>query len=136
MRIQDNLCNTSFRSLHFVKYKPVFNKKLTYEKDAFIEGMKTTKEGIKYIDDINISSEMKNAISNTPIIKKLAKEFETFIVYSEGVNNAISEKFYSLLRIYHVDPSKPTSIKNEIIGCDKNSYFNARQNCINKLNKE
>ena len=79
---------------------------------------------------------MKNEISNTPIIKKLAKEFETFIVYSEGVNNAISEKFYSLLRIYHVDPSKPTSIKNEIIGCDKNSYFNARQNCINKLNKE
>ena len=39
MKIQDNLCNTSFKSLHFVKYKPVFNKKLTYEKDAFIEGI-------------------------------------------------------------------------------------------------
>ena len=136
MRIQDNLCNTSFKSLHFVKYKPVFNKKLTYEKDAFIEGMKTTKEGIKYIEDIDISSEMKNAISNAPFVKKLAKNFETFVVYSEGINNAISEKFYSALRIYHVDPSKSTSTRNEIVGCDKNSYFNARKICISKLNQE
>lgn len=136
MRIQDNLCNTSFRSLHFAKYKPIFNKKLTYAQDTKIEGMKISEKGIKYIEDINIPENLKKEISNSPLIKNLANKFETFIVYTEGLNSAVTDKFFSLLSIYHMEPPRLNSIEKEIIGCDENNYFNARKKCISQLNKD
>lgn len=133
MQVHNTVTTPNFRSIYFVKYKPVFNKKLTYTQSVKNECMQTTKAGIKYIEDINISNDLKNAIKNIPCLKKLSEKFETFIQYDEKPTNTTKKGYSSKINIYHKEKEYSQTKINTIEGFDNNSYAKARENCINNL---
>ena len=66
--------------LYFTKAHPIFNRQAEFITDEIV---KTSKDGFKYIEDTQISEELKDRFAKTTLISDLAEKFDTFICFSE-----------------------------------------------------
>ena len=126
--------NITSKGLYFAKAKPLNSQYFNYTNR--IE-QKLSQQGIKYLEDNLILSNIKEKISGISIIKQLAKKFDTFVVYNENkekkIFNPKEEEFLSVAEIYIAKNPEKEPKRIVFWGRDDNSILTARENCLENI---
>ena len=81
MNIQpiSNYYNLSAKGLYFADKYPLFNPRSNYTK-SYLKGKELlfSENGYRYVENKEISQELKEKLSNIPFIKYLSEKYDTF----------------------------------------------------------
>ena len=124
------------RGLYFTKGSIVL-----YNQDRNInfvtkEAVKVSNDDCRYIEDTLIPQSIKDRFANIPFVKKLSKQFDTFIFFREvqiGDKNNASGEHLAFANIGWADFSKKMAEKREVIGHSPKSQEAALEQMFNNL---
>ena len=138
MRIQstDNKAPSMKAGLYFTsKSNVLFNPKARY---ITKEPVKVSADGFRYIEDTNISQEIKDKFANIPFIQALSEIFDTFIFFRElpvGSKNNFGVCNIALAKISWANSSMNGAQVIEAFGESPISQEYANKKCFEDVNK-
>ncbi len=127
-----NNFGTFGKGLYFTATKNIlFDKQANF---LYNPNTKVTKEGAKYIQDLEISKNIKKKFASTSLIKSLSKKYDTFIEYKEFEETGVNKKtFYT--SIADIIWRKDNIVIERVCGCSEKSIENATDIMFNNLKK-
>ncbi|GEM_PF-3030591 len=147
MNIQpiSNYYNPSAKGLYFADKYPLFNPRSNYTK-SYLKGKELlfSENGYRYVENKEISQELKEKLSNIPFIKYLSEKYDTFIINKiiRNTNPFDSNRLVSSTEVIWAKPKKkyPQSVTATGFSDLNGVYFDgvfeefyANENMLNKL---
>ena len=131
---------SSFKAgLYFAKTPYIlFNKKASIDYSRYNPFKNTilkSKEGFRYIKDDSTASDLRETIANTPFIKELSEEYDTFVVCHKPCFVDSLKKYGAAIEIFWADYSKEYAQHKAVVANSLISEDNAVANMLGNLRR-
>ena len=132
------------KGLYFAKTPYIlFNKKTPinyfanekFKYNIFNSEILTSKEGFRYIKDDSTASDLRETIANTPFIKELSEEYDTFVVCHKPCFVDSLKKYGAAIEIFWADYSKEYAQHKAVVANSLISEDNAVANMLGNLRR-
>ncbi len=124
--------NPSMKEIYFTEVYPIFDKSLRFSKKVLNKrNVSQSKNGYKFIENKNISGELKDKYMEIPFVRELSEKYDTFVL-----NKTVGSIFggdITYASVIWVNPEKECAQSLKTVGRSALQEVSANEDIINKL---